>query len=965
MEARSSPAEPLLERTEERQQISALLDAALAGEGGAAVIVGVAGLGKTKLLEAASADAEAKGATVLLARASPLEREFAFGVARQLLEAPLLGAEPAVREELLSGAAHQAGAALDLDLEVGQGRDLHTTVHGLYWLLVNLCAEAPLIVAVDDLQWADEPSLRWLAYAARRLERLPIALLATARRTPGGAFDLPDDATDATRNVLGELVGDRAALRIEPGPLSSGAVRELLAARLGQDPDEAFAEACREGTGGNPFLLSELIAEVDAKGIAPTASTVGSLANLVPERVGETIRRHLERLSADAASLAASLAVLADGSDLAVAAELAGMDLGRAAAAASELVAAQILVDAPEPRFRHPLLQSAVRAQTPALDLAARHGRAAELLVARGAPSGRVATHLLAATPAGAQWAVDQLRAAARSARAQGATVQAAALLRRALLEPPPDEQRVDVLRELGAVELDLLDADAAEHLRQARELTTDPRERAALAVSIGLAYYYGHRHADGVELLLAAIEEARAEPELREEWLRLEALLGLVGRYDLETEAQTRGRVVALAGELSGETPGERQVLAIAHSERPGPSADGLYRATLLTERAAAERPWPDPVEGIGTLAMYVHAGRPDAAREYVDSLYASTLDTGSPMRYSIAIAARAALAVEVGDLRAAEADLEAALAIWRELDEGVLTRTMVGFQAVVLAGLGRPDEAEERFAESDLAGEVPRQMFFNPLLFQRGSVRLWQRRFAEAEDDFRELGRRHESWGISRPSPPWRSAAALALVGLGRAEEARKLAAEELELARAWDTPKSISFATRALALASDGEEAIEGLEEAVSLLEGTQWKLDRARARCDLGAALRRSGRRRDAREALTLAMDEAHACGAAPLAELAADELRASGARPRRRAISGRDALTPSELRVASLAAAGLTNRAIAEQLFVTLATVETHLSRTYRKLGIAGRSGLTETFAEPGSASTSALDGESP
>jgi DNA-binding CsgD family transcriptional regulator len=185
---------------------------------------------------------------------------------------------------------------------------------------------------------------------------------------------------------------------------------------------------------------------------------------------------------------------------------------------------------------------------------------------------------------------------------------------------------------------------------------------------------------------------------------------------------------------------------------------------------------------------------------------------------------------------------------------------------------------------------------------------------------------------------------------LAMGDREGARELADAELELARAWDTPKAIAIATHARALTADGDEAIDGLADAVALLEGTPWRLDRAAARCDLGSALRRAGRRREAREALTYAMDEAHTCGAAPLAERAADELRASGARPRRRALSGVDALTPSELRVATLAATGQTNREIAQQLFVTPATVETHLTRVYRKLDLDGRAGLAAALA---------------
>ena len=593
VDVRPATAHSLLERADELRRIRRVLD----GEGGVVVIAAPAGLGKTKVLEAVIADARAEGIQTLIARSSELERDFAFGVVRQLLEAAVLDAGEQ-RAELLSGAARQAAAVLDLDPDAALDRDVHATLHGLYWLLVNLAAGEPLLVAVDDLQWADEPSLRWLAYVARRLERVPITLLATVRTGEHGrGAELPAGASELTAAAIDELVGHVRALRVEPAPLSVNAVAEVLERSLGRAPDEAFARACRTQTGGNAFLVSELVAELAAEDVAPVAGNAGLMAHVVPERVGDTVRRHLARVGADARALAASVAVLGDGRDPALTGELAGMDIARVAAAAGELIAAQILVDAPELRFRHPLLRAAVLAQSPPLELAARHGRAAQLLSRHGAPSARVATHLLAATPAGAPWAVGELRAAARSARAQGVPEQAVALLRRALREPPPDDaQRAAVLRELGAVELDMLDSEAAEHLARARELTADPRERAEIALSLAMCCYHGGHHHDGVDALLAAIDEARDDPALREEWLRLEALLGLVGRYDLQTEARTRGRLVDLAERLEGATPAERLVQSMALSERPGPNADGLYRATLMAERAAAERVWPDP---------------------------------------------------------------------------------------------------------------------------------------------------------------------------------------------------------------------------------------------------------------------------------------------------------------------------------------------------------------------------------
>lgn len=179
----------------------------------------------------------------------------------------------------------------------------------------------------------------------------------------------------------------------------------------------------------------------------------------------------------------------------------------------------------------------------------------------------------------------------------------------------------------------------------------------------------------------------------------------------------------------------------------------------------------------------------------------------------------------------------------------------------------------------------------------------------------------------------------------------QAGRLAADELDLARAWGTPRAQAVALRAVAL-GPADAATERLTEAAALLEGTPWRLEIARTATDLGAALRRAGRRREARAALERAMDGAQACGAEPLAARAEDELRSTGARPRRRAVTGLAALTPTELRVAKVAATGASNREIAQELFVTLATVETHLTRTYRKLDLAGRDGLAAALDSP-------------
>ena len=447
-----------------------------------------------------------------------------------------------------------------------------------------------------------------------------------------------------------------------------------------------------------------------------------------------------------------------------------------------------------------------------------------------------------------------------------------------------------------------------------------------------------------------AIVDEIADAPELREQRLALEALIALAGRYDLRTETRVRGRVSRVAAELTGATPAERLVQAIAAGQSPGATAADLVRTASLEEAALGAWPALDPTDGVGTVAMYLHAGRPDAAAGLVERMLGRSREAGSQLRYAMAVTTRGVVALDLGDLRAAVADLGDSIATMVELRAERLAAGCTGFYVQALARSGRLEGVDELLADRGLDGDVPEQMVFNPALFCRGELRLAQRRFEAAEADFRELGRRHQRWGITRPSPPWRSACALALIGQGRSGPARELALAELGLVREWGTPKAIAYTTRALGLAAVGADGIEAVSEAVQLLEDTPWRYDRARARLDLGSALRRAGRRRDGRQALALAMDEAHACGAEALGEQAAEELRASGARPRRRAVTGLDALTPSERRVAALASAGRTNREIAQELFVTMATVETHLSRVYRKLDLGGRAGLAEALA---------------
>jgi DNA-binding CsgD family transcriptional regulator len=227
--------------------------------------------------------------------------------------------------------------------------------------------------------------------------------------------------------------------------------------------------------------------------------------------------------------------------------------------------------------------------------------------------------------------------------------------------------------------------------------------------------------------------------------------------------------------------------------------------------------------------------------------------------------------------------------------------------------------------------------------VLESRARIDLARGNAAAALAAAREAGRVMEASHLHNPAiAPWRSRAALAAAALGRRDEARELVEEELALARRFGAARPIGIALRAAGVVAGGEEGVERLGEAVEVLERSPARLELARALADLGALLRGQRRRAAAREPLARALDQAQRFGAFALERRAREELAAAGGRTRSAARTGVDALTPAERRVARMAADGLTNRELAEALFVTVKAVEWHLGNVYRKLGIAGR-----------------------
>jgi DNA-binding CsgD family transcriptional regulator len=258
-----------------------------------------------------------------------------------------------------------------------------------------------------------------------------------------------------------------------------------------------------------------------------------------------------------------------------------------------------------------------------------------------------------------------------------------------------------------------------------------------------------------------------------------------------------------------------------------------------------------------------------------------------------------------------------------------------------------GNTDDAQAALEQAGLEGALPEAMNFNLALFARARLRLEQGRIAEAIDDLHQVGARYERWGILRPVPPWRSLLARAYWANGDGQQARSWAQQELAAAGEWGTARAIGVAQLMLGLVTGGAAGTAQLQRATAALEDSPARLELAHALVELGAALRRANQRAAARKPLGRGMTLAAQCGADALAERAREELRATGARPRRLMLSGSEALTASERRVAELAAAGQTNKQIAQALFVSTRTVETHIRHALQKLNITSRDQLAQ------------------
>ncbi len=957
----------LLERDGELRAIDGALDAARTGVGGLLLIRGAPGAGKTRLMDAACARGEASGMAVLSARGSELEQQFAWGLVRQLFAASVRRIAAGEAPELLGGAAALAAPALAVT-RLAAPDDATTTAtvsdaapkaprttpapapearfaveHGLYWHCSDLAETTPVVLVVDDAHWADLPSLRFLVHLAHRLEGMPTALLVAAR----------PEADGERRALLDRLAAIPLARSCQPAPLTPGGVRTLVREGLGSEPDDAFATACHRAAGGNPFLTTELVAELARAEIRPTAAAAAHVPDVRPAAVARSVAARLAALGEEPAALACAVAVLGQPAEVRQAAAVARVDAAAATLYADALADAGLLGYGRPLDFIHPLVRTAVRDGIPTGRRALLHARAFELLAAEGADVLRAATHLLHTEPDGGARTIDVLRRAARVASAGGDPATAVALQQRALREGPTGALEADLLEELGRAQLACGEAAGIATLERARPRHDDARRRAAIDLTLGIANYErGEIGAARATLTRGLKEPLDGEDELR---ISLQAAdmtvaRSLAGGPSIDAEALAP----LLERRERGRTSVERLVLAqiafhaLQAGEMPHGDTVAIARRALPPRGEAQLDAYDALALPLAGMALYFSDAYAPAEEAFTAEVERARVQ-GARLGFATASFFRGVPRFLRGQFLAAIDDWQGAL---DAIEDGwaFALPSARALRALVALHRDDPVTAAAMLALPGGDGQWAEHPTFPYVVAVRGFYASLDEQPEEALALLLAAGDLLDAQGARNPAiMHWEAEAALVSLTLGDQEQARRLSRDLQRRAQRFGAARTLGIAQRTMGLTHDGPFGSEQLSRSVATLEGSGADYDLAVSLVELGAERRRQSQRTEARDLLRRALDLADRCGALRLRRRAAEELHVAGGRPRRTRTTGVEGLTSSERRVAQLAAEGATNRQIAQRLFVTLRTVETHLTHTYAKLEIASRAELAQAL----------------
>ncbi|RKS96947.1 regulatory LuxR family protein [Streptomyces sp. 3211.6] len=909
-------------RVERRAQLRALQEAfegTAAGEGRVAVVTGPVGCGKTDVLHALCRHAARAGALVLTATGVRAERHLGFGVLDRLLDDPQLPPATAGHVRALLATAEREGAApagRPAAPAAGAGRGEQPMAPARARELRDLCGvlreaarHRPLVVAVDDLQHADRPSVAALMYLHRRLRTSRVLMVLT----DGGA-----DAPDGT-GPRAELAGDPDCRTVRVAPLTRRGVAELLAARLDPCTADRLAAECHALTGGNPLLVhafaDDRLAAGDHDGETPVG---GSFA--------AALRTCLLRCDEGAADAARALAVLGDLAPASLVARMLGTGVEAAARDLAALTEAGLL---DEGRFRHPAAHAAVLAGCEDADRRDRHLRAARLLHEDGAPGAAVARQLVAARQAPGPWAVTVLREAAEG-------------------EAAADRDRF-----------------AADCLELAVRACQDPGERAALTALLVrnrwrtspsvAARHLGALEAHARDGLLSARDGATLA--LARLWL------GRSADAPPRPAPGPQGTGFADAGRHHADVTRARRLLYwdadadadAAHADAdagPGGPETSAEAATADAELTLQSTRIGETALESAMAALYalLYADRTGQAAHWCDTLVAEATARRETTWRAVLTGIRAEIAVRQGALADAERHARTALAVLPPEDWGVAIGIPLAARLVACTVTGRTEDAQRVLAQ-----RVPQEMFGTRFggqyLYARGRHYLAVGRLRAALEDFRRCGELMAERGVDRPALiAWRGGAATACLGLGLRERAGEFIGEQMELS----APEHIRVrgsSLRTIAALGEARRRPALLWEAITLLQEAGDRLELVGALADLSCAHHELGDYNRARMMAGRAVKLAQDCDAPSLCErllphpAVLDPAPPADTGPAEARADAIATLSDAERRVAALAAVGHSNREIGRELFITVSTVEQHLTRVYRKLRISRRADL--------------------
>ncbi|SDM50863.1 helix-turn-helix transcriptional regulator [Allokutzneria albata] len=933
-------------RATEVAALTARARSALSGRSAAVLLRGPAGIGKTRLLDDLLPGlALEHRATVLRVDCREVNSAIGYGAVRALF-APLgITGEDDPR---LAASARWALPALVTDEnaaadELG-GTPSYRVLHGLYWLVVTIAAEAPLVLVLDDAHWCDESSLHWLDFLLRRAEGLPLLVVLAHRTETRGAGSPGLDA----------LLAHARCTSMDLGPLTTEEIGTLAVDVLGGVPTPAFLRACAEVSGGNPLLTARLLGELRRDGAVPDDTAVARVEVVGRDVLASSVLLRLAGLPEHARAVARGVAVLGGvvpGGGAELVSVLAGVQ-ARLVHMSMEALRRNEVLHPTELDFVHDEVRSAVLGATPAEEVTRLRVRAARLLNDAGRPAEEVANQLMLLVDLPEQWMLGVLTDAAVHAEQRGAPDAAVSYLNRVLQHTDQLPVRVQLARCLAHSD----PAGALEQLGHVLTLNLDARQRAEVTVQYGLTALAMQRAPEATKLLgdtLAELSEVVGPdpgPADRDLRTRLWSALLFIGSDEKSTMPVLRelARRMPLP---DGETPAEREVLAMA-SSLAAVECKPVEHAVELARRALRGPSGGMPRWAVLNAAFTLHmADKTDEALAAFGSVLEDSRAHANLWSYCMTLASRAVLYHSIGELSEFAADTHTALAVFeQEPWDNAGTVPWVGL-AVSHLERAELDEAEAALARvrtdriDDLIWEGPHYLMASAKLrWRRGDLDGALARLSRCAAILDESG-------IANPLfTRWWVDVACIRAEQGQQRQAREVVERAQDLAQQWGTLRGVGLGLLAEGVLAEPRRAVRVLAEAVDVLSATPARLDLAHALCRLGQASLFADDAKGAREHLRGALDLATRCGSQVLANEAGRLLVLAGGRLRKEIRSPIDGLTGSERRVAVMAAEGNSNREIAESLFVTVRTVEVHLTNVYRKLGLSRRAELPGALA---------------